>query len=596
MSDSKTPPFDPANNGDDLPDTEEDSPSTPLPSSRDIPENNPADSILPLSIKDNTAHQSASPPSRKPDGLLGETIANRYVIEEKIGEGNFGVVYRARDVHDKMFARQLVIKFLKEKGLDNELLIGKFRQEVEALTRLDNHPGIVGLLDAGEFHNLPYIVLQYVNGVPLTKRIKPCGMEFEEIAEIVRQTASALAEGHSQEVLHRDLKPENIMLRKLGSGETSVAVIDFGVAKVYNSRLSLSSQPGAMAGTALYMSPEQLRGQNKTLTPASEVYSLGVIAYEMLTGILPFNARDTFSLRQLQEEGLKVKPQDLRPDLPSAAQTVLLRALAFNQAERYQNIKTFGDNLARTLLIPAPPSVPYPPAKKRPTPIMMALGLALVATLGFAIWRLWRNNNPPTSTSANSSAAINNITAPASAPPVLAYSLTVQKVFDGRPMGAPEEYTGAEMFGNGWKFKFNVTPTEDGYFYLLNAAPQPDGSTEWNVLFPTPRNNNEQAKINGLRKQTFGWYVFDNIPGQEKLWLIWSRREPIPDLEAAVKAATKTALVIKEPQQVVAVTNFLNTLEKEAPLVMADVQQKRTVIKSEHTTWACLVELRHDKY
>ena len=595
MPDSETPPLNPGN-ADELPDTEEDPSVPPLPSIRATPEHNSADSTLPLPIKANTDNQSARPPSRNTDWLLEETIANRYVIEEKIGEGRFGAVYRARDVHDKMFARQLVIKFLKEKGLDNKWVIGKFQQEVEALTRLDNHPGIVGLLDAGEFHNLPYIVLQYVNGMPLRKHIKQCGMELEEVAEIVRQTASALAEGHSQEILHRDLKPENIMLRNLGSGETSVAVIDFGVAKVYNSRLSLSSQPGSIAGTYLYMSPEQLRGHNKTMTPASEVYSLGVIAYEMLTGILPFNACDVLTLRQLQEEGIKVKPQALRPDLPTAAQNVLLRALAFNPAERYQNIKTFGDNLARTLLIPDPPSVPDPPAKKRPTLMIMALGLALVGATGFAIWRLSRNNTTPANPSANSSAAINNLTAPVSAPPVLAYSLTVQKVFGGQPMGAPEEYTGAEMFGNGWKFKFNVTPTEDGYFYLLNAAPQPDGSTEWNVLFPTLKNNNRQAKINGLRKQTFGWYVFDNIPGQEKLWLIWSSREPIPVLEAAVKAATKTALVIKEPGQVVAVTDFLKTLEKQAPLVMADEQQKRTVIKSEHTTWACLVELRHDKY
>ncbi|MGA9993903.1 MAG: protein kinase [Pyrinomonadaceae bacterium] len=594
MSDSQTPPFTSAN-ADELPETEVDSPLPPLAYSQSAPENSSADSTLPLRPTDNTDPRPTHPHARNTDWLLGQTIAGRYVIEEKIGEGGFGAVYRARDRHNKMFARQMVIKFLKEKGLDNEWVLGKFRQEVEALARLDNHPGIVGLLDAGEFHNLPYIVLQYVNGTPLRKRIKPGGMELEEISEIVRQTASALAEAHSQEILHRDLKPENVMLRKLGSGETSVTVIDFGVAKVHNSCLSLSSETGSVTGTYPYMSPEQLRGQNKTMTPASEVYSLGVIAYEMLTGILPFNARDVDSLRQLQEEGMKVKPQDLRPDLPSFAQNVLLRALAFNPAERYQNIKTFGDELARTLRIPDRILIPSPPEKKNPALITMVLGLALIAVMGFVVWRLLSNNKLSIDSSANSPATAKNMAAPASAPQALAYSLTVQKVFDGRPMGAPEEYTGSELFGNGWKFKFNVTPTEDGYFYLLNAAPQPDGSTEWNVLFPTPKNNNGQAKIDGQQKRTFGWYVFDDKPGQERLWLIWSR-QPIPDLETAVKAATQTALVIKEPQQIAAVTNFLKPWEKETPTVIADEQQKRTVIKSEQTTWAYLVKLRHDKY
>jgi serine/threonine protein kinase len=596
MPDSETPPPDSANDSD-FPEQKADSQSPTPPDSQASTEKSPTDSTLPRPAAGTAHPRSALPPSGNVDWLIGQTIAGRYVIEEKIGEGAFGAVYRARYEDNKMFALPLVIKFLKEKGLDNKRVVDKFRQEAEALARLDNHPGIVGLLDAGEFHNIPYIVLQYVNGVPLRKRIKPGGIELEEIAEIVRQTASALAEAHSQEILHRDLKPENIMLRNLGSGETSVAVIDFGVAKVYNSHLSLSSDTGAMAGTYPYMSPEQLRGHNKTMTPASEVYSLGVIVYEMLTGIRPFHARDVLGLREAQEVGLKVKPQALRPDLPSAAERVLLRAFAFNPTERYQNIKTFGDDLARTLMIPDHPAIPDPPpAKKKPPVVMMALALALIAAAGFAIWQLTRNDNPPTDNSTNSSVITKNKPAPAPAPPALTYSLTVQKVFDGRPVGTPEEYSGAEMFGNGWKFKFNVTPTEDGYFYLLNAAPQPDGSTEWNVLFPTPKNNDGQAKIDGQRKQAFGWYVFDNIPGQEKLWLIWSRRELIPDLEAAVKAATKTALVIKEPQHISAVTNFLQPWENETPAVSAEEQQKQTVIKSDQTTWAYLVKLRHDKY
>lgn len=595
MPDSETPSPDSTNDSD-FPEQKADSQSPTPPDSQASTEKSPTDSTLPRPAAGTAHPRSVRPPSGNVDWLIGQTIAGRYVIEEKIGEGAFGAVYRARDGHSKMFARQLVIKFLKEKGLDNKRVVGKFRQEAEALARLDNHPGIVGLLDAGEFHNIPYIVLQYVNGVTLRKRIKPGGIELEEIAEIVRQTASALAEAHSQEILHRDLKPENIMLRNLGSGETSVAVIDFGVAKVYNSHLSLSSDTGAMTGTYPYMSPEQLRGHNKTMTPASEVYSLGVIVYEMLTGIRPFHARDVLGLREAQEAGLKVKPQALRPDLPSAAERVLLRAFAFNPAERYQNIKTFGDELARTLMTPDTPAIPArPPAKRIPLLVMVALALALVAAAGFAIWRMSRNDNPQTNTSTNSPAVTKNTTPTASASPVLAYSLTVQKVFDGQPMGAPEEYSGAEMFGNDWKFKFNVTPTEDGYFYLLNAAPQPDGSTEWNVLFPTPQNNNGQARISGQQKRTFGWYIFDNKPGQEKLWLVWSR-QPVQDLEAAVKAATKTALVIKDPQHLAAVTNFLQPWEKDTPAVTANQQEKRTIINSDQMTWAYLVKLRHDKY
>jgi serine/threonine protein kinase len=572
MPASQTPP-DPEDDSE-LPETEIDSRAQALPDSQAVSRNISAASTLQQPHTVNTPRPPEGPPRGDGDWLLGQTIDGRYFIEEKIGEGGFGAVYRARDGNNKRLARQVVIKFLKEKGLDNEWVVGKFKQEAEALTLLDNHPGIVGLLDAGEFRSLPYIILQYVNGTPLRKRIRPGGMDLEEISEIVRQTASALAEAHSLEILHRDLKPENIMLRKLGSGETSVTVIDFGIAKVRNSYLSLSSETGQVAGTVPYMSPEQLRGQNKMLTPASEVYSLAVIAYEMLTGILPFNARDITGLRQLQEEGVRVKPKDLRPDLPSHAQNVLLRALAFDQTARHQNIKTFGDELARALLIPDPVLVPTPPKNRWPAWLAAVLGLTLAVVTLVIVRQRWSDRRPSTD---------------------LTYSLTVQKVFDGKPVGEPEEHGGAEVFGNGWKFKLNVTPVEDGHFYLLNAAPRPDGGTEWNVLFPTPANNAGESKLFGRQKQSFGWYVLDEKPGQERLWLIWSR-EPVPELEAAVKAAARTGLVVKDPQQVYAVSAFLLPWEKQTPAAVADEQQRQTVVKSEQATWAYLVKLRHDKY
>lgn len=590
MPDPQTPPPGSPDGGV-LPDTEVDS-RAPIP--RDSQAFPASPSAAPTLRQSHAAGVPPSPggnPHAGDDWLIGQTV-DHYFIEEKIGEGGFGAVYRARDIRNTRLARQVVVKFLKDARLDNDWVVGKFKQEVEALALLDNHPGIVGLLEAGEFQGLPYIVLQYVNGVPLRKRIKPRGMELEEVAEVVRQTASALAEAHSQGILHRDLKPENIMLRKLGSGEVNVVVIDFGIAKLHNSYLSLSSETGSVVGTYPYMSPEQLRGHNKTMTPASEVYSLAVIVYEMLTGILPFNARDVDGLRQMQEGGIKVNPQDLRPDLPEAAQSVLLRALSFDPARRFQNIKTFGDELARTLLAPAPVSPRVRRKKRWLVPAAVALVLALAVVAGLFILPLGKEQTP--APPAASSAVAKNEAASTSAPRALSYSLTVQKVFDGKPMGGPEEYTGAELFGNGWKFKFNVTPVEDGHFYLLNAAPQPDGSIEWNVLFPTKKNNDGQSKIVGRQKRTFGWYVFDDKPGQEKLWLVWSR-QPVPDLEAAVKAATRTALVIKEPE-LGAVIGFLQPWERQPPAASADEAQKLTVIQSEQPTWAYLVSLRHDRY
>jgi serine/threonine protein kinase len=589
MPDPQTPPPG-STDGIVLPETEVDSRAPAQPDSQAVPAHASAAPTPRQSHAASTPRQHEGPPPPSHDWLIGKTV-DHYIIEEKIGEGAFGAVYRARDIRNVNPPRQVVIKFLKKVGPDNDWVVGKFKQEAEALVLLDNHPGIVGLLDAGEFNGLPYIILQYVNGTPLRKHIRPGGMRLEEISEIVKQTASALAEVHSLEILHRDLKPENIMLRKLASPEPKVTVIDFGIAKVKNSYLSLSSETGQVAGTALYMSPEQLRGDNKTLTPASEVYSLAVIVYEMLTGILPFNAHDINSLRQRQEDGLRVKPRDLRPELPPRAQDILLRALAFKRADRYQNIKTFGDELALALLTPVPP----PRLKKRHAVLLIAaLVLALAATIWVVVRRLPTRDSSPTNAPARQPAVLGNPAATiAPAPKALTYWLTVQKMSDGKALGAPEEFSGTESFSTGWKFKINVTPAEDGYFYLLNASPQPNGGTEWNVLFPTPKNNAGQSKLEGQRRQTFGWYVFDDKTGQEKFWIVWSR-QPVPDMESAVKAATKTKLVIKEPE-LTAVTNFLQPWEGQPPNAIANELQKRTVIESEQPTWACFINLRHDK-
>jgi tRNA A-37 threonylcarbamoyl transferase component Bud32/class 3 adenylate cyclase len=281
-------------------------------------------------------------------GLIGSILEDRYYIERELGRGGVGVVYLARDrkLHDK----PVVVKVLLETFLRNEWVIVKFKQEKEALALID-HPGVVGIIDCGELSDgEPYIVMQYVDGSSLRNLIEaePTGMDLEHCAAIIKQIGAALSAVHEKRIYHRDLKPENIMLQKLGRGAEQVKIVDFGIAKVKESVVAHSTITAAVtAGTINYMSPEQLRGEK--VTAASDIYSLGVITYEMVTGRRPFNPSTTAHLAEMQREGVRVKPTDLRPRLPQAAENVILHALAFDPHERFQHAQDFGDGLAAAL-------------------------------------------------------------------------------------------------------------------------------------------------------------------------------------------------------------------------------------------------------
>src|SRR5688572_21252759 len=279
------------------------------------------------------------------DELFGMTLGNRYRIEEKLGQGGFGAVYLACD--EKMVSRQVVIKVLLANSFENEWSRKKFRQEIEALTRVD-HPNIVGVFDTGEMPDgKPYIVMQYVAGGSLRSQITPEGMELARAAHIIKQIGRGLSAAHEKGIFHRDLKPKNVMLQTLGDGEEQVKIIDFGVAKVKNSLVGPETTKDLAAGSIAYMSPEQLDA--KPVSATSDIYSFGVMAFEMLTGRRPFNPDSMFQLLEMQRSGIRVKPVDLRPSLPVAAQNIILRALAFPPGDRYQQARQFGDDLADAL-------------------------------------------------------------------------------------------------------------------------------------------------------------------------------------------------------------------------------------------------------
>ncbi len=277
-------------------------------------------------------------------------VNERYQIEKELGRGGIGIVYLARDTH--LHAKPVVIKVLQqtvEESAHSEWFKKKFQQEVEALARI-NHPGIIGVLDSGEMADgRPFFVMQFIEGISLREAISEGQMAFARVAAIIRQMGSALSAAHEKGVWHRDLKPENIMLQRLSEDEEQVRVIDFGIATVKDSQVAASGSKTMVAGTPGYMAPEQLKGSPSA---ASDIYAMGAMVYEMLTGALPFEETSAVQLYEAQQKGVSIRPAQLRADLPEAAEQAILKALAFAPEARHQRARDFSDELAKALTAP----------------------------------------------------------------------------------------------------------------------------------------------------------------------------------------------------------------------------------------------------
>jgi eukaryotic-like serine/threonine-protein kinase len=282
----------------------------------------------------------------------GGRIKGRYLIERELGRGGVGVVFLARD--ERLHGMPVVIKFLLDAAEQNKWLTGKFSQEAEALTRI-NHPGVVRVIDRDNSEDgRPFFVMEFIKGRSLREFISQGPMDLARVAQFARQAGSALHAAHQQGVFHRDLKPENVMLEQLSGGDEQVKLIDFGIAKVINPQAGNETEVAIVAGSRQYIAPEQLLSQ--TASPATDIYALAIIVYEMVTGRLPFNPQGAThflvmqELMRLQRSESFVKPRTFRPDLPEAAQILLLNALSFDAARRPQNARIFTEDLAQALL------------------------------------------------------------------------------------------------------------------------------------------------------------------------------------------------------------------------------------------------------
>jgi len=292
-------------------------------------------------IKMSDSQRPTSEASEQPLGV-GTLLDGRYLILRELGRGGFSWVYLASD--EKVLSKKVVVKVLQDKRAQNEWSVRKFKQEIEALTRID-HPSVVGVFDFGKLASgNPYIVMRYVDGVTLRSCINSDGMDIKRVARLTKLLGAALAAAHEKGILHRDLKPENIML---SGDDEQLTIIDFGVAKVENSVIAASTVEPHVSGTYLYMSPEQLRCQ--PLSTASDIYSMGIIIYEMLTGRRPFHPETVAILAEMQREGVKITPKALRPALPDRAQDLILKTLSFATTDRPIDAHKFAAELEASL-------------------------------------------------------------------------------------------------------------------------------------------------------------------------------------------------------------------------------------------------------
>ena len=264
-------------------------------------------------------------------------LAGRYELIEKIGDGGMAVVYKAKD---RLLNRYVAVKILRPEFTRDAQFIESFRKESQAAAGLQ-HPNIVNVYDVGKEGNIYFIVMELIDGRPLSDIIEENGpLDYRHVIEIGKQVAAALSLAHKNHIIHRDVKPHNIMITKDGIAKLA----DFGIAKAISSATIVNKEEGGQVmGSVHYFSPEQARG--KYVDEKSDVYSLGIVLYEMLTGEVPFDGENPVEIALMHiNEDIK-PPSEVIENVPPALEKIILKATDKIQSNRYEDAEAMYEDL-----------------------------------------------------------------------------------------------------------------------------------------------------------------------------------------------------------------------------------------------------------
>src|SRR4051794_23546327 len=274
--------------------------------------------------------------------LIGKSVGN-YAIKAKLGEGGMGAVYLGEH---PLIGKRVAIKVLLEELSSKEDIVQRFFNEAKAVNDI-GHQNIVDIVDFGKMKNdnggadIVYFIMEFLDGESLAARLRRTGLSFKETTHVMTQCCSALAASHAKGIVHRDLKPENIYLCPRGTDKNFIKILDFGIAKLTgDTGQSHKTRTGLVIGTPTYMSPEQCEGKG-LIDHRSDVYSLGVVMYELLTGRVPFPGDGFGEILVAHLTKTPESPSTINPDVTPQLEAIVMHSIEKDRNLRFQNMTEF---------------------------------------------------------------------------------------------------------------------------------------------------------------------------------------------------------------------------------------------------------------